>query len=193
MILYSRAQIIEKPQTICQKLVMYLYGARMAHCGVWDYFLISGHQTFCRIRYCGRVWYVRVLIQNTNFANNEGIIGQIKTRCVRKGMWPLIAKHNTSRTNWMNKIEDNLTMKQVLIFQIKVITLVSNTKKYFGSSSHTLWNCIIWRELSSSVCTVQQVSTLYYTFIMYFISIMLHRNQQFSIVYMIFVFQYLLT
>ena len=102
---------LEKPQTICQKLVMYLYGARMAHCSVWDYFLISGHQNFCRIRYCGRVWYVRVLIKNTNFATNEGIIGQIKTRCVRKGMWPLIAKHNTSRTNWMNKIEDNLTMK----------------------------------------------------------------------------------
>ena len=90
---------LEKPQT------------RMAHCGVWDYFLISGHQIFCRICYCGRVWYVRVLIQNTNFANNEGIIGQIKIRCVRKGIWPLIAKHNTSRTNWMNKIEDNLTMK----------------------------------------------------------------------------------
>ena len=115
---------------------MYLYGARMAHCSVWDYFLISGHQNFCRIRYCGRVWYVRVLIKNTNFATNEGIIGQIKTRCVRKGMWPLIAKHNTSRTNWMNKIEDNLTMKQVLIFQIKVITLVSNTKKYFGIGSY---------------------------------------------------------
>ena len=46
---------LKNPQTICQKLVMYLYGARMAHCSVWDYFLISGHQNFYRICYSSNV------------------------------------------------------------------------------------------------------------------------------------------
>ena len=53
---------LKKPQTICQKLAMYLYGARAAHCGMRDYFLKSGQANFCRIRYSSTVhrsflWY----------------------------------------------------------------------------------------------------------------------------------------
>ena len=42
---------LKKRQNICQKLLMYLYGTRTAHCNVRDYFLKSGQANFCQIRY----------------------------------------------------------------------------------------------------------------------------------------------
>ena len=117
-----------------------------------------------------------------SFYYNEGKIVQIEQCGVRKGMWPLIAKHNTSRTNWMNKIEDNPSTMYIVY------------KYTFLDKSHRHQNWIIWMYLICAyfhyfiVCNIE--IAIFYTevlitkidlqyFFTYETNENLHKNQRF--------------
>ena len=69
---------LKNPQTICQKLVMYLYGARRTHCGVGDVFLKSSQAIFCQIRYSSSVFHTRrdvfIFFKNLSFHTSIALI-----------------------------------------------------------------------------------------------------------------------